>query len=327
MEDTILSVNDLKVSYRIYGGQSKVINGVNLRIPAGGRVGLVGESGCGKTTILKAILKILPTAAVCEGSVEYKGKKLDEMSAREFNLFRRNGAGMVFQDPSSALNPVFSIGDQLINSIKYSGNENYSKKNLNEKAVTALNEVALPDPERIMENFPFQLSGGMRQRVCIAITLAANKEILLADEPGTSLDVTIQAQILKLIDSTIRKRNLSLVMVSHSIGVIRQTTDYIYIMYAGMIVEEGLTRLVLSNPMHPYTAALMECIPKLTGSGIAAGIEGRIPDYINPPKGCRFSPRCKFAFEKCNDCTPVLAEVEQQHFVACFYLEAKEYGN
>lgn len=323
MENTILSINDLKISYKIYGGKSKVINGINLKIPSGGRVGLVGESGCGKTTTLKSILKILPGVAVYEsGSIEYKGKKLDDMGGREFEQFRRKGAGMIFQDPSSALNPVFAVGDQLINGLKYSSDEKLSKKELYNKAVSALNEVALPDPERIMASYPFQLSGGMRQRVCIASTLAANKAILLADEPGTALDVTIQAQILKLINSLVEKRNLSLVMVSHSIGVIRETTDYVYIMYAGMIVEEGSTKLVFHNPLHPYTVALMGCIPKLTGSRISSGIEGRIPDYVNPPKGCRFSPRCKFVSEKCKDCCPGLVEAEPGHYVACFNMEA-----
>jgi len=323
MENTILLTNGLKVSYKIYGGKSKVVNGINLKIPTGCRVGLVGESGCGKTTTLKSILKILPGVAVYDGGfVEYKGKRLDKMSAKEFEKFRRKGAGMIFQDPSSALNPVFTIGDQLINGLKYSSDEKLSKKELYEKAINALNEVSLPDPERIMESYPFQLSGGMRQRVCIASTLAANKEILLADEPGTALDVTIQAQILKLINSLVEKRNMSLVMVSHSIGVIRETTDYVYIMYAGMIVEEGPTKLVFHNPLHPYTVALMGCIPKLSGSGISDGIEGRIPDYVNPPDGCRFSLRCRFASEKCKDYYPGLVEAEPEHFVACFNMEA-----
>lgn len=323
MENTILLINDLKISYKIYGGKSKVINGINLKIPSGGRVGLVGESGCGKTTTLKSVLRILPGVAVYEsGYIEYKGKQLEGMKAKEFERFRRKGAGMIFQDPSSALNPVFTVGDQLINGLKYSSDEKLSKKELYDKSISALNEVALPDPERIMASFPFQLSGGMRQRVCIASTLAANKEILLADEPGTALDVTIQAQILKLINSLVEKRNMSLVMVSHSIGVIRETTDYVYIMYAGMIVEEGPTKRVFHNPLHPYTVALMGCIPKLTGSGISNGIEGRIPDYVNPPKGCRFSPRCRFVSEKCRDNCPGLIEAEPGHFIACFNMEA-----
>lgn len=319
--NNILSVQDLKVSYKVYGGKSKVVNGIHLDVPEGGRVGLVGESGCGKTTSLKAILGILPSAGMLEqGQVMFDGKDVREMTKSELDLFHRRGAGMVFQDPSAALNPVFTIEKQLVTGLKYSFEHNAGKKEVYEKVMQALNDVSLPDPERIMKSYPFQLSGGMRQRVCIAASLAADKKLLLADEPGTALDVTIQDQILRLINSLVEKKGLSLVMVSHSIGVIREITDYVYIMYAGMIVEEGETKTVFHNPVHPYTKALMECVPKLTGDGISQGIEGRIPDYLNPPKGCRFSPRCRYASEECMDAAPEMKAVEKGHAAACFML-------
>ena len=319
--NNILSVQDLKVSYKVYGGKSKVVNGIHLDVPEGGRVGLVGESGCGKTTSLKAILGILPSAGMLEqGQVMFDGKDVREMTKGELDLFHRRGAGMIFQDPSAALNPVFTIEKQLVTGLKYSFEHNAGKKEVYEKVMQALNDVSLPDPERIMKSYPFQLSGGMRQRVCIAASLAADKKLLLADEPGTALDVTIQDQILRLINSLVEKKGLSLVMVSHSIGVIREITDYVYIMYAGMIVEEGETKTVFHNPVHPYTKALMECVPKLTGDGISQGIEGRIPDYLNPPKGCRFSPRCRYASEECMDAAPEMKAVEKGHAAACFML-------
>lgn len=318
-EENILSVQNLKVFYKVYGGESKVVNGIHLDVPKGGRVGLVGESGCGKTTSLKAILNILPSAGIIkEGEIFFEGKNVLEMSRTEKDLFHRHGAGMIFQDPSAALNPVFTIEKQLMTGIKYSFEEKVNKKIVYEKIMQALQEVALPDPERIMKSYPFQLSGGMRQRVCIAASLAADKKLLLADEPGTALDVTIQDQILHLINSLVERKGLSLVMVSHSIGVIREVTEYVYIMYAGMIVEEGETKIVFQNPKHPYTKALMECVPKLTGTGISSGIEGRIPDYLNPPDGCRFSPRCKFATDECKKELPPMKEVGQGHKVACF---------
>lgn len=315
----ILSVQDLKVSYKVYGGKSKVVNGIHLDVPEGGRVGLVGESGCGKTTSLKAVLGILPSAGVLEdGRVMFDGKDVREMSRNELDLFHRRGAGMIFQDPSAALNPVFTIEKQLVTGLRYSFEHNVDRKEVYEKVIQALNDVSLPDPERIMKSYPFQLSGGMRQRVCIAASLAADKKLLLADEPGTALDVTIQDQILRLINSLVEKKGLSLVMVSHSIGVIREVTDYVYIMYAGTIVEEGRTKVVFHNPKHPYTKALMECVPKLTGNGISRGIEGRIPDYLNPPKGCRFSPRCVHATEECRNSVPAMEEAEDGHKTACF---------
>ena len=242
------------------------------------------------------------------------------MKADKLAHMRQTGVGMIFQDPSSALNPVFTIESQFLTALKYAYNKTKTKSELQKIAIEALESVMLPDPERIMSSYPFQLSGGMRQRVCIAITIAAGRKVLLADEPGTSLDVTIQDQILRLINKLVEEKDLSVIMVSHSLGVIRETTDIVNIMYAGSIVESGKTDDVFHNPKHPYTIALMKCVPKLTGEGVSEGIPGRVPDYQNPPKGCRFAPRCPRAKEKCFESKPPETEVSSGHFVCCYGL-------
>lgn len=317
--EKILEVRDLKVSFKVVDKISHVVDGLNFSLGRGERIGLVGESGCGKTTTLKAILDVLPGNAISSGEIFYEGKNIREMNRDEINHLRRKGAGMIFQDPSSALNPVFTIRDQFLTALRCIEEKKVSDKVLYDKAIEALNNVSLPDPERILENYPFQLSGGMRQRVCIAMTLAAGKNILLADEPGTALDVTIQDQILRLINRLVEEKGLSVIMVSHSLGVIRESTSYVNIMYAGTIVESGFTGDVFNHPAHPYTRALMACLPKLTGEGIAKGIPGRIPDYLNPPKGCRFSPRCAYATDECRQKKPETVEISPNHTVKCFF--------
>ena len=192
-------------------------------------------------------------------------------------------------------------------------------KELYRTAKEALINVMLPDPDRIMKSFPYQLSGGMKQRVCIAMTIAAGRQLLMADEPGTSLDVTIQDQILRLINNLVIDEHLSVIMVSHSMGVIRESTSYVNIMYAGTVVESGASNEVFINPKHPYTFALMSCVPKLTGKGIAAGIPGRVPDYMMPPQGCRFSPRCPKAQDICRSKKPPHLEINPNHYVSCYF--------
>lgn len=319
-KDTILEVKDLTVSFDVYGRISHVLDGISFKVKKGERVGLVGESGCGKTTTLKSVLNVLPkNAKINRGEVLFEGKNVFEMKDSELAAMRRTGAGMIFQDPSSALNPVFSIEKQFITALKYAKPNNTPTKELYDIAVEALNNVMLPDPERIMKSFPFQLSGGMKQRVCIAMTIAAGRQLLLADEPGTSLDVTIQDQILRLINKLVLDNHLSVIMVAHSLGVIRESTSYVNIMYAGTVVESGKTYDVFQNPRHPYTVALMSCVPKLTGEGIAKGIPGRVSDYMAPPKGCRFSPRCPYAKEVCKAEKPQHLEVSPGHWVSCYF--------
>ena len=319
----VLEVKDLSVSYTVANVKTHVLENVNFSVEKGKSVGIVGESGCGKTTTMRAILNVLPSNGTVEGGeILYEGENVFAMPNNKLQEYRQKGAGMIFQDPSSALNPVISIKNQFLEALKYAHKDKkLTKAQLLEKAAHSLTAVSLADPDRILNSYPFQLSGGMRQRVCIAMTLAAERQLLLADEPGTALDVTIQDQILRLIKELVDAGKLSVIMVTHSLGVIRQVTTSVNIMYAGTIVEGGDTKKVFENPMHPYTRALMDCLPKLTGNGIAKGIPGRIPDYSNPPKGCRFAPRCPYATERCLNEKPVRHDISDDHWVACFKAE------
>lgn len=320
-QNTLLSVEDLSVSYKVYGGFTDVLNKVSFNIGVGKRVGLVGETGCGKTTSLKTIMGILSGNAVAKGRIMYGGSDLLQMKKSKFEDIRKRDLSMIFQNPSSSLNPVFTIGSQLYDAIGASlDRQSRNSKLIKELAVKALSDVSLADPERILGSYPFQLSGGMRQRVCIAMTIATERKVILADEPGTALDVTVQDQILRLISNLVTAKNFSLLLVSHSLGIIREMTDWIYVMYGGTIVESGKTELILAEPRHPYTAALMECVPKLSGEGISRGINGDIVDYKNPPKGCRFYPRCPKAMDVCREHVPaVKTSIDKEHSIACHF--------
>ena len=218
-----------------------------------------------------------------------------------------------------SLNPVYTIGQQMYAVIKYSGQPNANKKEIqHELAVKALKETSMPDPERILQSYPFQLSGGMRQRISIAMSLATPRDLVIADEPTTNLDVTVQDQVLKILKERVEAKGSSLILITHSLGVARETTDRIYVMYAGSMVESSTTAELFKEQLHPYTKALMACIPKLAGGGVAEGIKGRIPNYLVPPKGCRFAPRCPYATERCQQEKPEFVDTGNQHLVACF---------
>jgi len=322
-ENVLLDIKDLHVWYKVYGGFLKVLNGVHLTVRPGERVGLVGEAGCGKTTTMKSILQILPPkdSKIPKGEILYKGKDILKMNFGELQRLRSKEVAMIFQDPTAALNPVFTIGAQIGDVIKYSlavEEKSVQKEKIKTLSARALKEVYLPDPERILTNYPFQLSGGMRQRVCIAMSISSPRNLLIADEPGTSLDVTIQDQILRLLREIVEKLGTSIILITHSLGVAREMTDRIYVMYAGTIVETARAKDLFKNPVHPYTRGLLASVPKISGGGIAKGILGRIPDYLNPPPGCRFQPRCDYANSNCQEKPPQLVEVEKEHFVACY---------
>jgi len=312
----VLEVDNLHTWFKTYRGITKVLDGMSFSVKRGERVGLVGETGCGKTTTLKAIMRILPgEAKVPKGRVLFQGRDVLKMGPRELADFRRHGASMIFQDPTAALNPVFTLGELLADVVRAGGTP---QKETAARSLSALRDVSLPDPQRMLKTYPFELSGGMRQRACIAVAISGNRKLLLADEPGTSLDVTIQAQVLGLIDQLVDEKGLSVLLVSHSMGVVRESTDRVCVMYAGTIVEEASSAELFAEPAHPYTHALLNCVPKLSGMGISKGIPGNMPSYLTPPAGCRYYPRCEKALPICGRAKPVPYEIAPGHRVACF---------
>lgn len=328
MADQVLNIKNLSIWYKTYRGYSKVVDEIDMYVNAGEKVGLVGESGCGKTTTVKTVLQIIDSSVsyVPEGGeIYFRGKDVLKMDKKELAELRRNGASMISQSPMSALNPVFTIGHQMTDIIKYS--EKYKKagkKELEEVVKQALSSVMLSDTERIMNSYPHQLSGGMRQRVCIASALLTPRDLLIADEPCTALDVTIQAQIHNLLRELVEEKKRSLIMITHSLGVARELVDRIYIMYGGNIVETCYTSDLFTSPAHPYTKGLIDCVPRLSGGGLSAGIYGYVPDYVNPPEGCRFCPRCKEAEEICRNKKPPKCRLKEGHYVACWKYASEE---
>ena len=321
MAQKLLDIRGLEVGFSVYGGKLNVLNGINFSMKEREKVGLVGETGCGKTTTAKSVLKILPEppAFIKGGEILFKGKDILQMKDGELREIHAHEISMIFQDPTASLNPVFTIGDQLKTAIKYSNlHTGMTKQEIEDRAVEALNEVRLPDAKRILGNFPVQLSGGMRQRICIAMALATRSTLLIADEPTTSLDVTIQDQVLRLLGALVEEKDTSTILITHSLGLVREWTERVYVMYAGAMVETADTKDLFREPLHPYTKGLMAAVPKLTGEGIASGIPGRIPDYLNPPGGCRFHPRCPHVMEVCTQESPSYFDCGGGHKTACF---------
>ena len=323
MSEMIVDIRDLYVNFVIYEGVTRVLNGVNFKVAKGEKVGLIGEAGCGKTTTVKSIMKILPVppAKIEGGEIFLEGADVLKMSQRDLQIMRRKTVSMIFQDPTAALNPVFKVGSQIGDIINYNqlalGNK-ISKEEIHERTVQVLKEVQMPDPERIMNSYPIQLSGGMRQRICIAMALVSATNLLIADEPGTNLDVTIQDQVLRLLGDLVEERGTSIILISHALGAVKGLVDRVYVMYAGSMVEAAETEDLFSDPLHPYTRALFNAVPKLTGGGIPTGISGRIPNYLSPPTGCRFNPRCPNAKPECREKAPAFYQVGDGHEVACY---------
>lgn len=318
----LVDIRELFSWYRTYQGWSKVLNGVNFIVDQGERVGLVGESGCGKTTLMKNILQT-SESVIQSGEILFEGEDIRKMSEKQLLTLRRKKAAMVSQEPMVALNPVFTIRQQMADIILASNclGPNPSKKEIENVCVRSIKEVLIPDPKRILDNYPYQLSGGMRQRICIAMALSTPRSLIIADEPGTALDVTIQDQIHRLLRSLTEGKESSLIMITHSLGVVRELVDRIYVMYAGNIIETASVNILFNNPCHPYTLGLFECIPRLSGGGLSEGIYGYIPDYVKDYYGCRFFPRCKYAMDRCKEEKPQMYEIAAEHHVACFRFE------
>jgi len=319
MTDKILDIKNLKIWYKTYSGNSEVVDGINFYVNKKEKVGLVGEAGCGKTTTMRSILRVLDEKAfIPEGNVLFKNRDILKMKYHQLQQIRKKNISMVYQEPGASLNPVFTIGQQMLDVMKYSGHfKNISKKKMIELILDKIKTVMISDVSRIFYSYPHQLSGGMKQRICIAMALLTPRELIIADEPGTALDVTIQDQIHRLLGTLVKDNEVSLIMVTHSLAVARELVDRTYVMYAGNIVEVSKTKELFKNSLHPYTRGLMECVPRLLGKGISEGIYGYIPEYINPLPGCRFFPRCPDAVEICSKLKPPIIEVTDEHFVAC----------
>ncbi|MDQ7820888.1 MAG: ABC transporter ATP-binding protein [Armatimonadota bacterium] len=317
----LLAVEDLVVQFRLYEGVARVLNGVRLTVGRGERVALVGETGCGKSLTARAILGLLPPAARVSGRILWEGTDLLSLSERALQAIRGRQIALVFQDPGTALNPVFTVGEQMLDVAAWQGAPRArllgrSDGALRRRCLEMLRVVRIPDPEGIWHRYPVELSGGMRQRVQIALALLGDPRLLIADELGTALDVSIQDQILQELGDLVRTRGLSVLYITHNLGVARTVSDRICVMYAGEIVETSPTADLFRRPLHPYSQGLLAAVPRLDGR-IGEGIDGRIPDYTAPPPACRFAPRCPFRMEICDRVRPTLLEAEAGRQVAC----------
>jgi oligopeptide/dipeptide ABC transporter ATP-binding protein len=317
MTETLLKIEGLKTYFFTEAGIVKAVDGMSFDVRKGESLGLVGESGSGKTVTALSILRIIPKPGkTVEGKIEFKGENLLDKSEKEMQSLRGREIAIIFQDPSSSLNPVYTVETQLRDVL--TAHEKISKVECHKKIVELMNLVGIPEAETRMREYPHQFSGGMKQRVAIARALALQPTLLFADEPTTALDVTIQAQVLDLLEDLKKRMGMSLVMITHDMGIIAKMTTRVVVMYAGNVCEIAKTGDLYEHPRHPYTASLLAAVPRLDRKKTLSIIPGNIPNLIEPPSGCRFHPRCEFATQKCAEAPPLLEEVEPDHFVACY---------
>ena len=321
MEERLLEVKDLKVSFNVGKKKLTAVENVEFSLDKGKVIGIVGESGCGKSVTATSILRLVPPSVSVigkESRILFAGEDLTKASDVRMREIRGNEISMIFQEPMSSLNPVYRIGDQMIEMI-HTHNRQITKKAALDQCVDMLKRVGIPSPERRVREFPHQLSGGMRQRVMIAMALLCQPKLLIADEPTTALDVTIQAQILRILKKLAEESDTSVILITHDMGVVAEMADHVMVMYAGKSVEYGTAEDIFDHPMHPYTVGLLKSIPKL-GSGQEDHlftIEGTVPGLDEMPAGCRFSTRCPYATEQCKKEDPGM-QGEAGHFVRCF---------
>ena len=323
-DDEVLRVEDLTVYYETDEGTAKAVNNLDLVVRKGKTVGLVGETGSGKTTTALSILRLVPDppGVIKSGKVILDGMDIYSLTEGEMDMVRGYHASMIFQDPMTALNPVMTVGDQIAETLRI--HEGLDKKAAWEKAEEMLKVVGIP-PERAKE-FPHQFSGGMKQRVVIAIALACNPKLMIADEPTTALDVTIQAQVLREMKELRNKYDMSMIMITHDLGIIAQMCDEVAVIYAGRIIEYGELREIFKDTKHPYTQGLFDSLPKINdGRDMLQPIPGLMPDPMELPEGCAFAPRCKYATEKCNQGTPPKHYFSDTHYAACWCYEDPEF--
>ena len=318
----ILELKDLKTWYRTDNGIAKAVDGVSFSLAPNRIIGIVGESGCGKSVTALSIMRLvpMPPGYFAGGDILWKGRSIVKATEAEMRKIRGNEIAMIFQEPMSSLNPVFTCGDQIMEQIL--NHRDVSKSEARKQAVDLLNMVGIPNPSERIDSYPHEMSGGMRQRVMIAMALSCGPELLIADEPTTALDVTVQAQILELIGKLRAERGMSVMLITHDFGVVAELCEEVVVMYASRIVESGAVRHIFENPLHPYTRGLLKSIPRLGARQERLNvIEGNVPSATRLPDGCRFAGRCPLADDHCRKEQPPLKEYEAGHMAACWKIE------
>ena len=324
--DVILSVKDLRVNFRAYGGLVQAVRGISFDLHRGETLAIVGESGSGKSVSIRAIMGILANNAIIEsGEILYDGMDLTKVKEEDFHHIRGNRIGLIFQDPLSALNPIMKIGNQITESLRL--NRKMKKEEAKKVALELMKSVGIPEPEKRFDQYPFQFSGGMRQRIVIAIALAGDPEILICDEPTTALDVTVQAKILELINQIKKERNLSVIFITHDLGVVANMADRVNVMYAGKVVETGTAEEIFFEPAHPYTWALLSSMPDLHTKDRLDAIPGTPPNMIYPPKGDAFAARNAYAMKIDYEMEPPMFKITDTHAAATWLLHPKAAAN
>ncbi|MAS32915.1 MAG: ABC transporter ATP-binding protein [Anaerolineaceae bacterium] len=335
MTAPLLEIQNLHLEFKTFDGVAKVLAGVNLTMQRGDVLGLVGETGCGKSMTALSVPRLIPMppGRITDGRVLFNGNDLLQKTPDDMQRFRARHLGMIFQDPTTNLNPLFTIREQLIDAVLYQRHDQQQvpgrwkgflpstrqlRWDANIRAIELMQLVGIPDGDKRLSDYPHQFSGGMRQRVLIAMALAGEPDLLIADEPTTALDVTIQAQILRLINGLVARLGLSVIIITHNLGVVAQTCQRVAVMYAGRVVEQAPMRELFKNPKHPYTQGLLKAVPtRHTERGALMGIDGSIPNLVHPPAGCRFHPRCPHVMESCRMAVPPTVQVGQQHTAEC----------
>ncbi|CAH0276576.1 ABC transporter ATP-binding protein [Priestia megaterium] len=317
--EKMLQIKNLHVQFSTYGGRVQAVRGVSFDLHKGETLAIVGESGCGKSVTSQSIMRLIPTppGRITSGSILFKSQDLTKLSEKKMRDIRGADISMIFQDPMTALNPTLRVGEQIAENIMK--HENISKEKAKEKAFEMLELVGIPNPKERLKQYPHEFSGGMRQRIVIAMALVCNPEVLIADEPTTALDVTIQAQILELFKDIQQKTDVSIVLITHDLGVVAQVADRVAVMYAGKIVEIGTRRDIFYTPQHPYTKGLLRSVPRLDlYESELVPIAGSPPDLFAPPSGCSFAPRCPYVMEVCDRMYPVSTKLKESHQVHCW---------
>ncbi|WP_442602265.1 ABC transporter ATP-binding protein [Paenibacillus sp. KN14-4R] len=319
MAEPLLEIKGLQTHFFTDRGRVPAVDGVDIQIRKGEVLGIVGESGCGKSVMSLSIMGLIPQppGRIVSGSIEFKRENLASLTESRMQQIRGNEIAMIFQEPMTSLNPVFTSGNQIVETVRL--HRKISKREAREHTIEMLRKVGIPSPEAVVDQYPHQLSGGMRQRVMIAMAMSCDPELLIADEPTTALDVTIQAQILDLMKQLNRKSGTAIMMITHDLGVVSEMCDRIVVMYAGKVVEEGDKRAILKNPQHPYTKGLIQSVPDMNmKQDRLYSIPGTVPSPRALPQGCRFAPRCEYAMEICHKEMPRLMAIEADHRSRCW---------